>query len=47
MQIEFSPLTGLMFGINYAYYDPTEDRNALHLIQLGVGLVMIQISWET
>jgi len=47
MQIEFSPLTGLMFGINYAYYDPTEDHNGLHLIQLGVGLVMIQISWGT
>jgi hypothetical protein len=47
MQIEFSPLTGLMFGINYAYYDSEENRKGLHLIQLGAGLVMIQISWET
>lgn len=47
MQIEFSPLAGFMFGINYAYYDPTEDFTGMHLIQMGIGLVMIQISWTT
>ena len=47
MQIEFSALTGLMFGINYAYYDQEEDQKGLHLVQIGMGLVMIQMSWET
>lgn len=45
MQIEFSPLYGIMLGINYAHYPETDDFNALHLIQIGVGLVMIQVSW--
>jgi len=46
MQIEFSPLYGLMFGVNYAYYPAIEEQNPLHLIQMGLGLVMVQIAWE-
>lgn len=47
MQIEFSPLTGVMFGLNYAYYESTDDLRGLHLIQIGIGLVMVQVSWAT
>jgi len=46
MQIEFSPLYGLMFGVNYAYYPEDFERKPMHLIQMGLGLVMVQISWE-
>ena len=45
MQIEFSPLTGLMFGVNYAYYPPMDDMKGLNLIQIGLGLVMVQVTW--
>jgi hypothetical protein len=47
MQIEFSPLTGVMVGINYAYYDATNDLEGLHLVQIGIGLIMVQVSWTT
>ena len=47
MQIEFSPITGIMVGVNYAYYEETEELNGLHLIQFAVGLFMIQVSWAT
>lgn len=47
MQVEFSPLTGLMFGVNYAYYPPEIDKRGLNLVQVGLGLVMVQIAWET
>jgi|DEB0MinimDraft_4_1074332.scaffolds.fasta_scaffold33083_3 hypothetical protein len=46
MQIEFSPIYGLMFGMNYAYYPQMEEQNAMHLIQIGLGLVIVQIAWE-
>lgn len=46
MEIEFSPLYGLMFGVNYAYYPETEDKKPLHLIQIAIGLVMVQIAWK-
>jgi hypothetical protein len=47
MQIEFSPITGVMVGVNYAYYEETEDLNGLHLVQFALGLFMIQVSWTT
>ncbi len=46
MQIEFSPLVGIMFGINYSYYEATEELSALHLVQIGIGLIMVQVAWE-
>ncbi len=46
MQIEFSPLYGLMLGCNYAYYPAEEEISPMHLLQIAVGLVMIQIAWE-
>lgn len=45
MQIEFSPIIGLMVGANYAYYEPEGDYLGLHLVQIGFGLFMIQITW--
>lgn len=45
MQIELSPLYGVMFGINYAYYPEVDNLEPLHLLQIGAGLVMIQVSW--
>lgn len=47
MQIEFSPITGVMIGANYAYYEETQDLSGLHLVQIALGLFMIQISWAT
>lgn len=47
MQIEFSPLTGVMVGINYAYYEATDEFDGLHLVQIGIGLIMLQVSWLT
>ncbi len=47
MQIEFSPITGIMVGVNYAYYEETDDLTGLHLVQFAVGLFMIQVSWTT
>ena len=46
MQIEFSPLYGLMLGVNYAYYPEDNEQKPMHLIQIGLGLVMVQIAWE-
>ena len=46
MQVEFSPLTGVMVGINYAYYPPEIDKRGLNLIQVGLFFVMVQIAWE-
>lgn len=46
MQIEFSPLTGIMIGMNYAYYPPEIDKRGLNLLQIGLGLLMVQIAWE-
>ena len=46
MQIEFSPLYGFMLGFNYAYYPEDDQRKPLHLIQIAIGLVMVQIAWE-
>lgn len=31
MQIEFSPLTGVMVGVNYAYYDATDEIGRAHV----------------
>lgn len=45
MQFEISPLYGIMVGANYAHYPETEDLAALHLLQIGVGFVMIQVTW--
>jgi len=45
MQIELSPMTGVMLGVNYAYYEPTQEEGGLHLIQVAIGLVMLNISW--
>ena len=47
MEIEFSPLAGFMFGMNYAYYEPTDEFDGLHLVQIGIGLIMVQVSWIT
>lgn len=47
MEIEFSPVVGAMVGLNYAYYEETEDFNGLHLLQFALGLFMIQVSWTT
>lgn len=47
MEIEFSPVVGVMVGLNYAYYEETEDLNGLHLLQFALGLFMIQVSWTT
>lgn len=47
MEIEFSPLTGVMVGINYAYYEETNEFKGLHLVQIGIGLIMVQVSWVT
>ena len=47
MQIEFSPLTGVVVGINYAYYEATDEFDGLHLVQIGIGLIMVQVSWLT
>mgnify|MGYP003133773747 FL=1 len=47
MQIEFSPLTGVMLGLNYAYYESTDEFDGLHLVQIGIGLIMVQVSWVT
>ena len=46
MQIEFSPIYGLMFGFNYAYYPQIEEQKPMHLIQIALGLVIVQIAWE-
>lgn len=45
MQLEFSAITGVMVGVNYAYYPPSEDQLGLNLIQVALGIFMIQISW--
>jgi hypothetical protein len=45
MQIEFSPLTGILVGANYAYYEPTHELRGLHLVQLALGLFVLNISW--
>jgi len=47
MQIEFSPMMGAMVGINYAYYEETYEFEGLHLVQIGLGLIMVQVSWAT
>jgi hypothetical protein len=47
MQIEFSPLMGVMVGMNYAYYEATDEYEGLHLVQIGIGLIMVQMSWGT
>lgn len=46
MQVEFSPLYGLMIGCNYAYYPPVDDQKGLHLMQIALGLVIMQVAWE-
>lgn len=46
LQIEISPLYGMMLGINYAYYPPEVDVKEMHLVQIAAGLVMIQVAWE-
>jgi len=45
MQLEFSAISGVMVGVNYAYYQPTPDESGLHLIQIALGIFMIQLSW--
>lgn len=47
MQIEFSPVIGVMVGANYAYYEATPEYPDLHLLQIAVGLFIIQVSWAT
>jgi hypothetical protein len=45
MQIEFSPLTGVLVGVNYAYYDATDEYKGLNLVQLALGLFVLNITW--
>jgi hypothetical protein len=45
MQVEFSPIVGVMFGVGYAYYEPTPQYKGMHLIQVACGLILIQITW--
>lgn len=45
MQIEFSALTGVLFGINYAYYEPTGEYGGLHLVQVALGIFVLNITW--
>ena len=47
MQIELSPLTGVMLGVNYAYYEETPEYEGLHLVQIALGLFVVQVSWIT
>ena len=46
MQIELSPIVGVMLGANYAYYEATAEERGLHLVQLALGLLVINVSWE-
>jgi hypothetical protein len=45
MQIELSPITGVLLGINYAYYEPTDELGGLHMLQICCGLFVINITW--
>jgi len=45
MQVEVNPVIGVMFGVGYAYYEPTEEYKAMHLVQVALGLLLIQITW--
>jgi hypothetical protein len=45
MQIELTPITGVLIGVNYAYYEPTEELGGLNLLQVCCGLFVLNISW--
>lgn len=45
MQIEISPITGVLLGINYAYYEATSEEQGLNLVQVCLGLLVINITW--